>query len=484
MGWETSWSVLAALAGITAATGCARTPSPTPGPTPAAIAVQAGFLEVPPRTVTVEGQPVSIDATGLLFYNLRPADEDPADKPVIVLFNGFADDIVRAYGTGPMTVVRRRRRGAEPVVLHPLREPPLRRAAAGGLLLRRRLTGRAPGAADCAPDHLQRVRRRRRRAPRRPRIPRRRTGASRSRSYWLGESYARRARDVDPRLPARSLGSGAVRGPAPRSADRGGRPPRVALRRADPPRVLARRRRATRRPSRPSAATRSRSPRSRRASDAGVRRTRTLAPARRANARSLYNFTYTQRPRPSARSRPTSRTSRPTAPRRSSALPLTSIPLLAAARARQGVQVLASGRHRPLRGAHRGGARRAPRRDSRTSSRTRRSSPGKETEPTTPDWSTHDYEAIAFADNLHDVPAFLTQGRPRPRRPDARPRARAPRRPRRREGRCTSPSRLGDPVPRRRAVRGRLRLSGGGSHGLDGSSRRSSRATSRRGSRP
>jgi hypothetical protein len=36
--------------------------------------------------------------------------------------------------------------------------------------------------------------------------------------------------------------------------------------------------------------------------------------------------------------------------------------------------------------------------------------PGKSTSATTPDWSTLDYEAVAFADNLHDVRAFLTQG--------------------------------------------------------------------------
>src|SRR5580658_4535570 len=77
----------------------------TPQPAPAAVGPEAGFLEVPARDVTLAGQPVTIEATGRLFYNLRPADEDPGSKPILVLFNGFADDIVRPYGTGPTTVV-------------------------------------------------------------------------------------------------------------------------------------------------------------------------------------------------------------------------------------------------------------------------------------------------------------------------------------------------------------------------------------------
>ncbi len=36
--------------------------------------------------------------------------------------------------------------------------------------------------------------------------------------------------------------------------------------------------------------------------------------------------------------------------------------------------------------------------------------PGKETVPTTPDWYAQNYEGLAFVDNLHDVPAFLTRG--------------------------------------------------------------------------
>jgi len=79
--------------------------SPSGAPSAASVAVDAGFTEVPARDVTVRGQPVRIEATGRLFYNLRPADEDPEDKPIFFLFNGFAAEVVRAFGTGPTTVV-------------------------------------------------------------------------------------------------------------------------------------------------------------------------------------------------------------------------------------------------------------------------------------------------------------------------------------------------------------------------------------------
>jgi hypothetical protein len=36
--------------------------------------------------------------------------------------------------------------------------------------------------------------------------------------------------------------------------------------------------------------------------------------------------------------------------------------------------------------------------------------PGKQTTPTTPDWYGQSYEGLAFADNLQDVPAFLSRG--------------------------------------------------------------------------
>lgn len=65
---------------------------------------EAGFLDVPPRDVTVKGQPVHLAATARLFYNLRPADEGAESRPIFILFNGFAAEIVRAFGTGPVTV--------------------------------------------------------------------------------------------------------------------------------------------------------------------------------------------------------------------------------------------------------------------------------------------------------------------------------------------------------------------------------------------
>ncbi|HYP78096.1 MAG TPA: hypothetical protein VER12_19120 [Polyangiaceae bacterium] len=69
-----------------------------------AIAVQAGFLDLAPREVFVGERAVSLAATSKIFFNFRPAETDAAHKPVIVLFNGFASDVVRAFGTGPNSV--------------------------------------------------------------------------------------------------------------------------------------------------------------------------------------------------------------------------------------------------------------------------------------------------------------------------------------------------------------------------------------------
>jgi hypothetical protein len=93
-----SLSLLAVLA-----LSCGSSP-PAPAPAPASISTEASFLSVPPRTVTVHGASVSISATARLFYNLRPALTDPADAPIFFLSNGFAAEIVRAFGTGPFTV--------------------------------------------------------------------------------------------------------------------------------------------------------------------------------------------------------------------------------------------------------------------------------------------------------------------------------------------------------------------------------------------
>ncbi|HEX3775245.1 MAG TPA: hypothetical protein VHV51_12320 [Polyangiaceae bacterium] len=69
-----------------------------------AIAAEAGFVELSPRDVSIHDRPVSLAAKSEIFYNFRPADHDAASAPVIVLFNGFASDVVRAFGTGPMSV--------------------------------------------------------------------------------------------------------------------------------------------------------------------------------------------------------------------------------------------------------------------------------------------------------------------------------------------------------------------------------------------
>jgi hypothetical protein len=88
--------------------GCAGEPPPDPPvddpPAEEPIVAEAGFVDVPPRDVTVDGEPVSIAATARLFYNLRPADDRPEDRPILVFFNGFAAEVVRSFGTGPTTV--------------------------------------------------------------------------------------------------------------------------------------------------------------------------------------------------------------------------------------------------------------------------------------------------------------------------------------------------------------------------------------------
>ncbi|MEO6598894.1 MAG: hypothetical protein ABIQ16_03415 [Polyangiaceae bacterium] len=76
----------------------------TPDPDARPIATEAGFVELAPRQVTIHDRTVSIEATSKIFYNFRPAESEAEKKPLIVLFNGFASDVVRAFGTGPTTV--------------------------------------------------------------------------------------------------------------------------------------------------------------------------------------------------------------------------------------------------------------------------------------------------------------------------------------------------------------------------------------------
>jgi hypothetical protein len=93
----------ALCAGVTSCGSTHPTAQP-PVDSAAPITAEAGFVEVPPRDVTLQGRSISIAATAHLFYNLRPADTKPETRPILFLSNGFAAEIVRAYGTGPTTV--------------------------------------------------------------------------------------------------------------------------------------------------------------------------------------------------------------------------------------------------------------------------------------------------------------------------------------------------------------------------------------------
>jgi len=101
-----------ASAGLTLSLGCsapAAAPAlasapPNDGTRAAVLVAQAGFVELSPRTVVVHGRAVSLAATSKIFYNFRPADTEAEQRPLIVLFNGFAADVVRAFGTGPYSV--------------------------------------------------------------------------------------------------------------------------------------------------------------------------------------------------------------------------------------------------------------------------------------------------------------------------------------------------------------------------------------------
>lgn len=142
------WGVLSVALALTP--GCAANHPASTGSARVNRA-EAGFLELSPRNVVVHDRPVSLAATSKIFYNFRPADSDANDQPLIVLFNGFASDVVRAFGTGPNTV--------EPdgtVVPNP---NSLTRFANLLYIDPRQagfsydvLAGRAPAAADCSQD--------------------------------------------------------------------------------------------------------------------------------------------------------------------------------------------------------------------------------------------------------------------------------------------------------------------------------------------
>ena len=180
------WIALGAI-GFAACGACSAN-QPAPLDDVGDLRAEAGFLDVAPRSVVVNGQPLSLSATSKIFFNFRPADTDAATRPLIVLFNGFASDVVRAFGTGPMTVTPTGRVVPNPDSLtrfaNLLYIDPRQAGFSYDVL-----EGRAPSAADCsqrvfseyvdaadvllAALHFTRAH-----------------AALRGPVYWMGESYA------------------------------------------------------------------------------------------------------------------------------------------------------------------------------------------------------------------------------------------------------------------------------------------------------
>lgn len=141
--------------GLTLSLGCGKQPSSAEGRAgdggAGPIAAQAGFIQLSPRTVSLYGRDVSIATTSKIFYNFRPADRDAAERPVIVLFNGFASDVVRAFGTGPYSVQPDGSVAANPDSLtHTANLLYLEPRQAG--FSYDLTSGRAPSADDCSQD--------------------------------------------------------------------------------------------------------------------------------------------------------------------------------------------------------------------------------------------------------------------------------------------------------------------------------------------
>jgi pimeloyl-ACP methyl ester carboxylesterase len=109
------------------------------------------LLVAPARDVGVKGKPVHLAADAHLFYNFAPADDAPEDKPIIFLFNGFADDIVRPYGTGPMTVEEGGAVVKNPASLTRFVNLVYLEPRQAGYSYDTRADG-PPGAEDCSPD--------------------------------------------------------------------------------------------------------------------------------------------------------------------------------------------------------------------------------------------------------------------------------------------------------------------------------------------
>ena len=372
------------------------------------LTTTAGFFEAPARDVTVKGAAVHIGSTARLFYNLRPADSEPADKPIFFLFNGFAAEIVRAFGTGPTTVVpggdvvanaNSLTRVANLVYLEPRQSGYSYDVADGS-------SPAGPITANCSPDIFNEY-----------------VDAAdvlfsaldflaahpelHGPVYWLGESYAgvritwiltylRGRWDLvpysDPTLAAKikavsragSLYAGQVLLEAWLGGGAEGQT--IADECLDPTLTAA--------------------------VAASVKQscgTEGACGCATAFGRSLYNYTYTDA---YETERETEASAAHIEPHRAAALlgvSLTSIPLLAQAERTKGWKCTPPDSTVPseaslvsLLGAlPTGQAYYVP---------FSPLYPGKSVVPTTPDWDANDVEALAFVDNLHDVPALLTHG--------------------------------------------------------------------------
>jgi hypothetical protein len=374
-------------------------------PPPAEIDLEAGFLEVPPRIVTVHGQTVSIEATARLFYNLRPADQSPETKPIFILFNGFADDIVRAYGTGPTTVDDSGAVVSNPSSLTRIAnlvyvEP--RQAGYSYDLV----TGRAPEPRDCAPsvfneyvdaaDVLVAVLTFLADHP-----------ALKGPVYWLGESYAgvrvtwiltylRGRWDDVPfsdalladRIAKTHRSSSLFAGQVLLEAWLAGGAEATAIQGVcDASGEIA----AV-------------------STSLGTSCAGTDACTCTTNAgHTLYNYTYTDALETLRETYADAAHIEPHLAAALLGLPLTDIPLLARTERVRGFKCSTADDTVPSEASL----------DALLGALPAGQSyylpysplyPGKETSPTTSDWDTIDVEAVAFADNVHDVPAFLTKG--------------------------------------------------------------------------
>jgi len=143
-----SFAILALVCGCSASSASAPSPDAGDVGDAAAPAAFATFVELAPRDVTLHGRAVRVGARARIFANVRYADGGPRGKPVFVAFNGFASEVVRAFGTGPTTVAEGGAVVANAASLTKL---------ASVVYVDPRQAGYsydlgAPSAADCSPD--------------------------------------------------------------------------------------------------------------------------------------------------------------------------------------------------------------------------------------------------------------------------------------------------------------------------------------------